>query len=1018
MAQELTWKVTVDPAQASAALREVRAEVAATTQASQNANKSELSMRQQLSAVASLQRQRSAAMVAEWKRTERAASDLAKGVRPVGENLQRVTDIMQALGASSATLTGPLGGVAGRLRSVGSLATEAGGGLGIAGAAIAALVVAAVGAIVVIAKLNQEAFQAADAWSKYGEEIYKAKLITGQSAEQLSVLKIIASETDTSFEGLTRTAAKLQVSISKGITEPSSEAGRALKFLQLNTEDFKKATPDQQLQRTAKALNEVTNQSDKNRASTALLSRGYTESAAALHEIGNRYNETRERAEALGLVMSEESVEAAHKFDDAMDEVKTGLIAFTFQVGQRTAPVILAVLNDISRSLGLNQNSWREWGALVGDILAAVVTGTARAARDISTAIKNLPLAMLGGPLGTVEWLRRIAVTDAEEAKKQLDILRASRAETGGSLSAGTGIIPRPGGSTFEGRGKKGGKKTRDTEMQDSIKDAALAERELRQKIEGDIADNKRALDTQARDITEFTRLAIELAEQKHDATIVKINAEQEALDRALAQKLIKQRAYDQKDRELALENNEAAQKFADEKWELEQKRDKDIASAELAAHERSVKMADEASERIIASIRDRIERAEILESEGEQQIAQEVADGYERRKVLLNDELSRITTSAERKREINDELIRLEGERAGAAVDASRKIRDALEAEAEQRRRMAAEIAEIDAEIRVADLDRRRREVELLAFRVGLNARTIALFRQLTLDEETEHHKRVLGEIDAQRRSAHAIDVGGKNKLEIERKYNELREQENQRHQGRQTEINAPGGADVSGAAPLDAFAQFDQMIKEKLSGTELTAATAGLQAMSLAFSQLGEAVGQAAYAFVLYGDSGTNLKKMAAQVIASIAQMATVKAIWELAEGFAMLALNFFWPDPKLTASAVAHFKAAAIYGGMAAIAIGAGRMVAGDAFQQASGTGGGGAGSSSQQTPRDRTIREGRQGGAGDPNAEKVIGRLAIDLKHPDGTLETQMVRIVERNGQFRAKLRSDLLGEANG
>lgn len=125
----------------------------------------------------------------------------------------------------------------------------------------------------------------------------------------------------------------------------------------------------------------------------------------------------------------------------------------------------------------------------------------------------------------------------------------------------------------------------------------------------------------------------------------------------------------------------------------------------------------------------------------------------------------------------------------------------------------------------------------------------------------------------------------------------------------------------------------------------------------LSGVFSKLAVAVGDAVHAFVLFGNAGGGVRKFAATVIAEIARMAAIQAIWELAQGVAMLALNFFWPDPKLAASATAHFHAAAIYGGMAAVAAGAGRLVAGGAFQQGGGSGGTGAGNRGRN-PSDRS------------------------------------------------------------
>jgi hypothetical protein len=118
--------------------------------------------------------------------------------------------------------------------------------------------------------------------------------------------------------------------------------------------------------------------------------------------------------------------------------------------------------------------------------------------------------------------------------------------------------------------------------------------------------------------------------------------------------------------------------------------------------------------------------------------------------------------------------------------------------------------------------------------------------------------------------------------------------------------------------------------------------------------FQLIAQGVGNAVKAFVLFGTAGGSFRKFAAEIIASVAQMAIVQAVWELAQGFAMLALTYFTGNPKYAAAAGAHFTAAAIYGIVGGAAAIAGRFTAGDKFKQESagayGTAGGGTGSQS--------------------------------------------------------------------
>lgn len=101
--------------------------------------------------------------------------------------------------------------------------------------------------------------------------------------------------------------------------------------------------------------------------------------------------------------------------------------------------------------------------------------------------------------------------------------------------------------------------------------------------------------------------------------------------------------------------------------------------------------------------------------------------------------------------------------------------------------------------------------------------------------------------------------------------------------------------------------------------------------------FNLIAQAVGNAVKAFVLFGSAGGSFRKFAAEILASIAQMAIVQAVWELAQGFAMLALAYFTGNAKYGAAATAHFIAAGVYGAIGGVAAIAGRAVAGDSFKK---------------------------------------------------------------------------------
>lgn len=777
-ASELTWKATVDPAVAQAALRSVRTEIEQTTKASQTANQSELSMRQQLAAVASLQRQRSAALIADWKQQEREAANLAKGIKPLSENFQELFKIISSNAVLAET---PIAGLTAEIGELAAQGGEALGVLGPVGLAIGAIAVASVGAGLALAELDKKAFEAAETFASYGQEIYKAQVTTGLAAEDLSLLRVVAEKTQTPFETLIHAASRLQVSISKGIAEPSSEAGRALKFLKLDSEEFNRSTPLEQLRQTAEAINRVQNQADKNHASQALLNRSYAESALALQTLATQYEETRDQAEKFGLLLSEEDVQAAHEFHETIERLTIGFEGLGVQIGQKTAPAIEAALQDIAKELGLNENSWRQWGDLIGDILAATVTATVRMAHDVETAIKNIPF-LFAGPIGVAEYIRRLIAGDSEEAAKQMSTLLQGGASSGGDL--GTDLFGRTGSRfpTKEPRASRGEK-------------ISAGQRLLNQ-----LEDEYNRLLAKTNDLNKVDIVTMELLKHEYDditpALRLRIEAEADMI--------------------------------------------KDLEEGE------------------------KVKKADAEQSKQDVQLAKQLIEVLQKR------------------------------------ADARQKLEDQT-SEAVERERAALQ------ELQFGE----RTHLELV---------------ERYINKASEQAEAVGGVTDKMREYFALL-------IQVASKQDQI-EAHNKLFEG----VTAGAGGARRDRSSID---QLFQAVNENLTGAKQTAALAGLAALTDGFSQLGQAVGQTVEAWVLYGKAGESVRQVTAQILASVAQQAAVKAVFELAEGFAALALAYFG-IPNAGPSASAHFIAAATYASIGAIAAVAGRGVAGAAFANATGAG----------------------------------------------------------------------------
>ena len=635
-----------------------------------------------------------------------------------------------------------------------------------------------------------------------------------------------------------------------------------------------------------------------------LFGRGGKAILAILKEMDGDLDGATRRFREMGILISTEAAKAADKFNDQLALLGFQIRSVTAIVGNEAMPTILSALTSISKAFQDNQGTIRAWVNDTADAARGALV-LANAIRAIGTQIiglSNLPVPGILQVLGSVSGLPNI-----------FQGLQRLGTPAIGPLNVPEVVAPKIGLPTFPtikpgGRGRQKATK-RDSFLQDALQDAALAEREALQTIEADIAENKRALDEQVRDIEEFTRRAIELEDKRHDAAIVRINKDQEALDTALARKLISLEDYNRKDRELTTRNDEAKEKNQQEIFELNRERNLKISAAEIASQQRADRIAEEADQRTIARIEKRINQGVLLESEGEQQIAAIVEQGFQRRKETLTKEEQAYATTLERRKAIVDELVILEGQRAKAAEDATQRI---LKAQFDEQNRG------------FGDATRPRSALAAIAEKGPFANLTEELTKAGILSGETA------------------------------------------------------------------------KIIGETLAG---------------AFNQLSSAVGNAVQSFVLFGKVEGGFKRFAAEVIASLAATAAVQAVYQLAQGLAWLALNFFFPNPAYAKAAATAFASAAVFGSIAGVAALAGRVISGNSFAGNSGSGESPSGTSrSQGAPAPKPIDVDRRSGFGGSAPVKVIHEIHLKGEAAD-LFEAKFIERYNQNGRLRDFILSD-------
>lgn len=429
----------------------------------------------------------------------------------------------------------------------------------------------------------------------------------------------------------------------------------------------------------------------------------------------------------------------------------------------------------------------------------------------------------------------------------------------------------------------------------------------------------------------------------------------------------------------------------------------------------------------VIARLRSAAELNRALFESTEEQIGKIVDAGFARRIKTLKGEIAAKQQRNLDVSELDAQLAQLEQDRVNAQEGADRATEAGRQQDLERARDYRSKLASIRQSVVDTVIEMRDRLLDI-------GRRTIELRRPLNTEErrqEVEHQAElahvklaarqasVLGEIQDEinrlerKKSLNATEVE-----QLKALHEALRaEEERFKLESEDIELRRQEGLKEAGTGGLfgplkDGWEEFKRSISD-LGPIEIFAQTLGQ-----AFANVREAVLGAVDAMIFSGKSlkaalADAFKSVLAQTAAYLGKKAFLKALEALAEAATHFALGDFVGGARWLGAAAAW---GALGVGVSALgSLAAGRGGAGALAD--SGTSGGAASSSaSGAAERDRSISEPRRGGMSDPNQAQAVGYMMVDVKHDDGHVERQMVKVWKRMGEFRDTVMAGTVGTA--
>ena len=177
---------------------------------------------------------------------------------------------------------------------------------------------AALGSVGAVACLAGAAAAGVGHVIKLGDQITTLSSKTGLSTDFLQELNHAANQLDVPFETAANAISKLQVNLGKATA--SKEMTDALDQMGLSIENLRDLRPEDQFEQIAGALAGMKNQTEQAAAAQAVFGRGGVELLPLLR--GN-YAELMDQAQELGIVLSQDLLEAGDELGESWELLKT-----------------------------------------------------------------------------------------------------------------------------------------------------------------------------------------------------------------------------------------------------------------------------------------------------------------------------------------------------------------------------------------------------------------------------------------------------------------------------------------------------------------------------------------------------------------------------------------------------------------------------------------------------------------------------------------------------------------------
>lgn len=238
--------------------------------------------------------------------------------------------------------------------------------------------------------------------AKAADELLTMSKKTGISTDKLQELQYAADLVDVDLSTITGSMKKLTQQMGKA-KDGTGDVADAFKDLgvEIKTPNGDLRDSEDVFNDVLEALSKIPNETDRDAKAMELLGRSAMDLNPLIADGGQKLRELGQEARDAGLIMSQESLEGAGKFNDALDRLKSTVSMTLNQVGGDVAEVLQPVIEKVGEWIGQIMQWLRDLGPenILSILKIATIVAAVSPVLDVLSKIASGLTMILNHPI-------------------------------------------------------------------------------------------------------------------------------------------------------------------------------------------------------------------------------------------------------------------------------------------------------------------------------------------------------------------------------------------------------------------------------------------------------------------------------------------------------------------------------------------------------------------------------------------------------------------------------------------